>query len=160
PDHPDVAQTLYNLSSSLIGAGDAEHAVPLLERSLAILEKSMGSTRPELGYPLEALVRARARLRQLEVARTELHRALSLVDNPGVDSSLLAAVLYAGGELAIAQGRAPDAVGLLDRAMAAAAPVDRPMIELTLADALWIGKGDRARGVALAENAKTVSSAS
>jgi tetratricopeptide (TPR) repeat protein len=155
PDHPDVAQSLYNVGEVLLEMGEIERATKVLERSLAILEKAMGPDRPELAYPLQALGRAHVRLHQLDVAGRLFDRALGLVDKPDGDKPLLAWTLWGDGELATARGRTRDAVAILERAMSLAVTFVRPRVELALADALWAGQIDRPRARVLAEDART-----
>jgi hypothetical protein len=97
------------------------------------------------------------RLGKLDPARQAFTRALSIVDKPGAgQDEVLVDALLGMGELEIAAGRARQAVAPLERALGAAAADDVVcQIELTLADALWQGGGDRARAEKLATDAST-----
>ncbi len=46
PNHPDIASTLNSLALLYASQGDYEQAIPLLERALAIKEKTPGSNHP------------------------------------------------------------------------------------------------------------------
>ena len=52
PDHPDVAQSLYNLAGLYQAIGAYARAVPLYQRSLAIEEKALGPMHPDVALSL------------------------------------------------------------------------------------------------------------
>jgi tRNA A-37 threonylcarbamoyl transferase component Bud32 len=55
PDHPELAQTLFNLGLSWADLGDDRHARPYLERSLAIYERTLEPDHPLLLKALSAV---------------------------------------------------------------------------------------------------------
>jgi tetratricopeptide (TPR) repeat protein len=55
PDHPIVANSLYNLAMLYVNAGSYADAEPLYRRALAIYEKARGPTHPEVADALDNL---------------------------------------------------------------------------------------------------------
>jgi serine/threonine-protein kinase len=155
PDHPDIVETLDHMGHVALELGDAARSASLLQRAVETSERVLAPGDHDLAQPLAGLGRARVRLVKLELARQVLTRALAIVDKPGAgQDDVLVEALLGVGELDMASGKAKQAVAPLERALGAAAAEDTACeIELTLADALWQGGGDRARAEKLATDA-------
>jgi serine/threonine-protein kinase len=88
-------------------------------------------------------------------ARQLLERARIIQDKPtGASSRFLVETLLGIGELHLAEGKPAEAVPVLERALALHNAVLGDEIRLTLADAVWRSRGDRARARSLAEETR------
>ena len=78
-DHPNIAQSLYNLGSLDVRSGNADAGLALLERSLQARFRDPGATSPRVAE-LE-IVRALAQLGRLSEAVARLDRAFRTLDD-------------------------------------------------------------------------------
>ncbi len=155
PDHPDVAGLRINLGVVLRETGEYPQAAATLERARAIWEKALGPDHPAVAESLEELGRTLIRQGQLQAARPLLERARALREKAlGPAHPDLAASLLGLGELALARHTPEEAVPLLERALTLDNVTLKPVIQLTLAEALWQADKERPRALALAGQAR------
>jgi tetratricopeptide (TPR) repeat protein len=101
PDHPAVAQSLYNLAALYDSLGDYAKAEPLIKRSLVIREKALGPNHPDVARSLNNLAVLYNALGDYAKAEPLYKRSLAILektygpDHPDVARSLNSlAVLY------------------------------------------------------------------
>lgn len=113
----------YELALILLGEGDAAGAADTISRAL---EEKAYSCRSRRGRALCSLTIASARARRLKEARAalrEVERLPELTSTP----SLQNLVVIARAELAAAEGRTRDAIGLLREAIRAWMQMEAPL---------------------------------
>nr|MCH9684198.1 tetratricopeptide repeat protein [Deltaproteobacteria bacterium] len=160
PDDPDVAINVNNLGSALAALGSYEEAEQQIQRALALREQLYGPVHPltaETMTNLGDLYRLQGKydeaeplfLRSLDVRRHELesdHPALAL-SHVG-----LARVELGRGRPSAAREHAERALEINEASDAEPSAV--ATARWTLAQALWFDRGQRARAVTLAEQAR------
>jgi len=166
PEHPQVARTLDNLAVLHAKLHAYDEARRLNERALAIREKALGPEHPELAKSLERLADLHLKAGALEEAKALHERALAIRKKAlGPEHPELARPLLGLAEVALLQQRPGDAVPLAEHGMALREQADVAVERLAearfvLARALWdaptTGGRDRARALALAEQARVV----
>src|SRR5687767_90749 len=77
PDHTEVADAVYTLASLIRGGGDNPRALPLLQRTIAILDKGKPESN-ELATVLNTLGQTHQALGQYDAARPVFERALAI----------------------------------------------------------------------------------
>jgi len=106
PEHPDVAQTLNNLSELYDDMGYYEKALPLYQRALEISEKVLGPEHPDVAKTLNNLALLYRHMGNYEKALPLYQRALEISEkvlgpeNPDVATTLnnLALLYYQKGD--------------------------------------------------------------
>ncbi|HET9211742.1 MAG TPA: serine/threonine-protein kinase [Thermoanaerobaculia bacterium] len=78
PDHPELAQTLFNLGLSWSDLGDDRHARPYLERSLAIYERTLEPDHPLLLKAISAVADQHRQHGRAAAARSLDQRVLDI----------------------------------------------------------------------------------
>jgi serine/threonine-protein kinase len=152
-DHPEFARSLFNKGFVLRNQGDYAGAVSVLERAIATWERSSTSG-AEVAEAWSTLGRAHVHLGHLEDGGRELERAYAMHVKAEGEKSINAIDPLVGlAELSLTRGEPDAAVAKLERALALDVVHD-PELRLTLAEALWQLKKDRARARSLAEEAK------
>jgi eukaryotic-like serine/threonine-protein kinase len=164
--HPSVAMGLNNLGGEHYATGDYEGARPLFQRALEIWERALGPEHPDVATSLTNLGNTYRHIGDLEQARVRLERAAAIVDEAlGPEHPMLVTPLGSLAEIALAEGRASDALPLVQRMVSLREQEGAPARELAearflLARALWDAPadagGDPARAIDLAEEARTV----
>jgi tetratricopeptide (TPR) repeat protein len=153
-DHPNAGLLRQNIGGMLRLAGDLPGARRELDAGLTILEAKLGPDHPILGAALTLsgdiavdqgeLTRARADYEESDALR----RRVLGEEHPDRALSLLGL-----GRLALAEDRAGDAVGVLEKALALMTttrpdPIDEGEVRFALARALPAGELARARSLA------------
>ncbi|MEZ4451832.1 MAG: serine/threonine-protein kinase [Nannocystaceae bacterium] len=157
PDHPGVATILNNLADVDSALGDREAAIQGLERALAIREASLGPDHPDVATALNNLAGLLMEEGDAAAARERYARALAIRERaPG--QPRLADSLIGLAEVAMVEGRSPDAIASAERALRVSEEASLPPASLAearfaLARALWGGGVDRSRAQALARAA-------
>jgi tetratricopeptide (TPR) repeat protein len=115
-DHPDVAESLYNLGKVRHAIGEATGAQAAFERALAIFEKALGPDHPTVAYPLFGLATLALSQGRATAAVELAERSLALREAAAVPATeraesqlLLAMALWKVGEhraRAVAQAEA------------------------------------------------------
>ncbi|GEM_PF-1091225 len=82
-DSVDSALADSNLAEALVALGEHRRAHQLLGPALAVLERKLGATHPDLAYPLKALGAAELGLARPDRAGDALARALTLFELSG-----------------------------------------------------------------------------
>ena len=158
-NHPDVGQSLINLSALALAQKDFAEAKRRLTRALAIYE-ALNPEREEVGHALRGLAEAHRELGEYSEAQTCAGRSLAIFEKAlGPAHPEVASGLASLAEVLLAMKRPADALPLAERAVAidAARPgVDNgePAVRYVLAQALVANRGDRARALAEAEQAR------
>jgi serine/threonine protein kinase len=159
-DHPDVGISEGNLAVLLEGLGRNQEALEHVNRSIEILENGLGAGHPDLatqlsnrGEILNALGRPRDARASFEKARIVWEREL------GLENRDLAYALTGIGLSYLAEADPLNAVSPLERAFKIREaketdPSRRAETRFALARALWESGRDRARALALAQEAR------
>jgi tetratricopeptide (TPR) repeat protein len=123
PDHPEVAQILYNLANISSRAGRRDEAETLHRRALAIREASLGPEHRRVAQSLRAVAEIEASQGRHADAFARVRRALAILDSaPAEPASVLpggfeaAAATLQMAEVAANAGRFPEAEKLYRRA--------------------------------------------
>ncbi|HEX5746668.1 MAG TPA: serine/threonine-protein kinase [Archangium sp.] len=154
-EHPQVATTLGNTGLTLHALGRYEQAQARLERALAIQQKALGAEHPSGAATLTGLGLVLLARGQHEQAQARLEHALSLKEKVlGPGHPELASTLLGLGELQLARRLPSQAAPPLERALSLARSGDKPLIQLTLARALWDSGGERRRATRLVSLAR------
>ncbi len=155
PDHRLVASSLVSLASVLHDMGDYPQALAGYTRARAIREKATGPERSGSAFCMAGQGRALTRLGRFDEALPLLESARAVLEKAqGASNPLLTWPLLGLGELSLARGKPDQAQRPLERALVLDDPETQPMIQITLAEALWqVGK-DRPRARALAGQAR------
>ena len=119
-EHPRVAATCLNLAAGRLGAGAVDAAIARCREAIALQERSLGRDHPEVAASLLVEGDAYRRGGQFDEAAAAVSRSLSIWEAKAGhwhDATLAAVRSLAGVRLA--QGRAADALPLLERLLAA-----------------------------------------
>lgn len=146
--HPDSASSLGNLGSALDGLGLTAEAIATLRRSTQAFATGLGETHPKAIASLGnlALALSSGDAAQRSEAVTVFERAAALEDqrSAGKPTQVLVTLYFGWAELLDASGRHRDALGIADRALAAAIAVEG-------AESLDVARAHDARGRAFTE---------
>jgi tetratricopeptide (TPR) repeat protein/predicted Ser/Thr protein kinase len=155
PEHSLVALSLTHQGNVLRDMGRYSEALALYERSLALREKALGPEHPDVASSLTNLGNVLLKMGRYQNALPYLERALAVEEKAlGPAHPDMAETLLRLGELHLAQHRsAPQAVTLLERALALSRANDKAEVQFVLARALWESGGDKQRAVNLATQA-------
>jgi tetratricopeptide (TPR) repeat protein/tRNA A-37 threonylcarbamoyl transferase component Bud32 len=119
PEHPSVANTVYNLGNIAVAQFRFEQARDLYARALAIYETALGPEHPDVAACLVNRAGIDIELGELERARIDLDRSLSILESSvGPDHPEVATALNALGGLARMQGDPRASRGYFERALA------------------------------------------
>lgn len=119
-EHPRVAATCLSLAAGRLGAGAVDAAIARCREAIALQERSLGRDHPEVAASLLVEGDAYRRGGQFDEAAAAVSRSLSIWEAKAGhwhDATLAAVRSLAGVRLA--QGRAADALPLLERLLAA-----------------------------------------
>jgi serine/threonine protein kinase/tetratricopeptide (TPR) repeat protein len=160
PEHPSVGYSLVNVAIESKALGQMSDVEPRYRRAIAIFEKTLGPRHATTGIAqlnLAELLRVTGRLGDAAVAYE--HAGAILSQALGPDHPVLAHVWNGQGQLAVARGRADEAIPLLERAVTRreADAGDAPALaesRLALARALRAAGKDAPRARRLAEQAR------
>ncbi len=159
PDSPDAAGLLVTRGGILRERGDFAGARAAVRTAVERLDRLLGPAHPMLIDPLLTLADIEGMAGQHDAAVAAARRAEAiLVATHGAGDANLAPVRAFLGQMLVASGRPADAVVVLEPALArwlasGGSPLITGQIQLTLADALWQARGERARARGLAEDA-------
>ncbi|HVS04048.1 MAG TPA: serine/threonine-protein kinase [Thermoanaerobaculia bacterium] len=160
PRHPRVALVLANLGAALSKVGELEEARALHSRALEIERASYGAEASLTGHSLVNLATAELLLDEWEPALGHFRQAGELLAGAYPPDHPIHALAARGiGDALVGLGRAAEAQQYLEQALAlrppgAGMPADRPLLQFSLARALWEGGGSRRRALALAQEAR------
>jgi eukaryotic-like serine/threonine-protein kinase len=158
-DHPDTAQMMEWVADRMLKSGQIDRAERLLLRGLSSCEVAQGTNRLACSHIIESLGLVAYARRGFDDALTYHRRALGIREQANERrAKWVATSLVAIGMIHLERGAPDEAIPVLERAL-----------ELRIADglhpdlvaearhrlavALWEGGGDRARSLALAEQA-------
>ena len=114
PNHPDVAQSLYDLAWATWG----EEGLELFRRSLEIREKALGPDHPDVAYSLWGLALCWGRKGDYKASQEALERARAIFErDPESNAVGLSWCLNDLGGIAINKGDYAAAQPLLERAL-------------------------------------------
>lgn len=117
-DDPRLGKTLNSLAAVYYAQGDFEHAVPLLRRSLAVMELALGPDDPDVAQSMKNLAAVYYLQRNYADAEPLFRRALKIWENAlGPEHPYVATLLSHMAGLYQAQGRYDDARPLLVRSL-------------------------------------------
>jgi hypothetical protein len=119
-EHPRVAATCLSLAAGRLGAGAVDAAIARCREAIALQEQSLGRDHPEVAASLLVEGDAYRRGGQFDEAAAAVSRSLAVWEAKAGhwhDATLAAVRSLAGVRLA--QGRAADALPLLERLLAA-----------------------------------------
>jgi tetratricopeptide (TPR) repeat protein len=160
PDHPDVARARNNLARALFALGDHPESERLQRQVLAVWQATLPPDHPSLAISHGNLAKVLHVQGKLAAAEVELRAVLELRERTatGDDDPTLADAMGAVGRIVLEQGRAAEAIPLLERARAmeartGVAPELRARTLLALARAKWSTPGARDEARALADEA-------
>ncbi len=130
PNHPQIANSLNNLSALVQAQGDLAAARPLFERALAIREQALGPDHPNMANSLNNLAQVLQAQGDLLSARPLVERALAIrrqalgPDHPDTAISLnnLGGLLQAQGDLFAARPLFEHALAIRERVLGADHP--------------------------------------
>jgi tetratricopeptide (TPR) repeat protein len=156
-EHPTIALACRNLGMVLLDEGKASEALPLLERAVAVGEKTRGPKHIMTGYFLEDLGRVYIAVHRYPEATGALRRSLAIIGEN--DDAIAAQTRMLLADALREQGQATEALPLAETALRflEAHPIDTETLSdarFALARALWDSKGDQARARALAASAE------
>lgn len=158
PRHPSVGIALNNLGEVLMRRGEWQAARPIYEQAHAILVAALGSDHPNVGVLDNNLGDIALRLGEHADAAARYTRSrLNLARGFGDAAAPLAYPLTGLGESLLAQGRAREALTMLERALSLRDPgdaVDLARTRFALARALASAAAEPARAAALATQAR------
>jgi len=158
--HPDVAKTYYSRANVELVLGDAAAALADADKAVAIYRTAYGPDSPLIWNPLDTRGEALNLLHRYGEAekdfRDAVHRASGLY---GEDHAWTAYCLNDLGQVLIGEGRASEAIPVLQKALRARerlgrSPDDTAETRFALARALWTADQDRARAITLATAAR------
>ncbi len=159
PEHTDTALALAYYAEGLHLAGRMREAIATSERVLAIWEKNHGPKHPRVADALSQLADYALEAGRPEESRRHCERALEiLIAANGPDSPILSPSLSALGKAHLALHQPARALEPLERALRlldekGTAPDARADLRFALARALEAAHRDRARALALAQEA-------
>jgi tetratricopeptide (TPR) repeat protein len=104
-----VGTALGNLGNCLARQGRAAQALPLQQRSLAILEHTLGTQHPSVARTLYNLGKLMTELERYDDARETLERGLAIAASLADDDDSLFEWYKQLGDLALAQGEPAEA---------------------------------------------------
>ena len=119
PDHPDLAETLYNQAQLMAWSGKYDQAVALFREAIAINRKALGPDHPDLGSSLKRLGVALNWQEKFDEAEPYLREALAIQRRAlGDHHPLVAETMADYGGLLQNQGRIAEAEALQRQAIA------------------------------------------
>lgn len=139
------------LGDVYVELGRFQDARAVHERCVALFGKAAPG-HADLAVARAHLGRTLLRMGRVAAAGAELDGALAIAGEQ-LTGPRHAVLLLGLGELLLARGEHAQAVAELERALRIASPDRRPLIQATLARALWAG-GDRARALDAARAAR------
>jgi hypothetical protein len=159
--HPDLATSMINLARAVLVLDDPKRALELASRALDIAGASFPAESYEVGAARLVRGQALTALRRHSEARADMEAVLDTFERVlGRDHPFLADPMTGLGEVALAEGRAADAQGLLERAweIRSTHTADGGLREQTaysLAQAIWeAAPADRRHALDLATEAR------
>jgi tetratricopeptide (TPR) repeat protein len=160
PGNWQSASTLQNLSALRQHQGRVRDAEALARRAVDDMTRGLGPDNADLAFPLVRLIELTTLDRRFAEAQALGARALALAERNGPETSLVAHVVRAIGELDLARGAPAQALAGFERAARIFAqhgdePHELDLARFGIARALWITGRDRPRAVELARNALT-----
>ena len=159
PDSPDVAQSLGNIANCLAQLGQADGALPFIERSVRILESALGPDHPRGAFMLSNYGEVLNELGRFTNAEEVARRALAIFEREfGADDLLVTYPLTALGVACLGAAKVPDALSILERAAVLCEakesdPARLAEVHFALARALAATGRDKHRALALAARA-------
>ncbi|MEM9453810.1 MAG: tetratricopeptide repeat protein [Myxococcota bacterium] len=160
PEHVSVAGSLHSIGEVLLHKGALDDALVYLQRGLAMRAQAVGPEHPLVGQSQIGLGRAWARRGDETKARQSLERGLEILEGAlGPEHPDIAHARVARAELALAGGRIAGAREQAERAVSVCeangvASMVLAQARFVLARALWTEPSERARAVALAQQAQ------
>jgi tetratricopeptide (TPR) repeat protein len=160
PGNWQSANTMQNLAVLRQHQGRLRDAEALARRALGDMTRTLGPDNADLAFPLLRLIELTTLDRRFAEAQALGERALALAERNGPETSAVAHVLRAIGELDLARGAAAQALAGFERSARILGqrgdePHDLDLARFGIARALWITGRDRPRAVELARNALT-----
>jgi predicted Ser/Thr protein kinase len=159
--HPDLAASMINLARAVLALDDPKRALELASRALDIAGASFPAESYEVGAARLVRGQALTALQRNAEARADMEAVLDTFERVlGRDHPFLADPMTGLGQLAVAEGQAADAQGLLERAweIRSTHTADgglREQTAFTLAQAIWeAAPADRRHAVELATEAR------
>ena len=161
-DHPYVALGLTELSQVYLEEGRPNDAIPLLERALAIRQRSLGAEHRDVAHTLIDLAATRTQLGQLTQAERLAARAVQILERLNEpDAPDFATALMVQAELQLRRSAVADArrsyaqaVALREKMLSAHPAVAEVQLGLAQAQAM---SGDPASALDTAASAETTS---
>jgi eukaryotic-like serine/threonine-protein kinase len=158
-EHADVADVMTNEAAAYSMAGDHARTAKLLQRALAIRQKVLGPTHPDVAKAFGAIGEEAYARRDYREAIDYMTRAIDmLAKQPGTPLPIMFGLFDERGHCEHGVHRDADAVADLTRAhdgyLAAKLGVPAAQAELGIADVLW-DDGKRADAIVAAKSAET-----
>jgi tetratricopeptide (TPR) repeat protein len=158
PGNWQSAFTLQNLAELRQRQGRLRDAAALVRQALGDMTRTLGADNADLAFPLVRLIDLTTLDHRFIEAQALGERALALAERNGPETSAVARVLRAIGELHLARGAAPEALAAFERSARIFAqrgdqPHELDLARFGIARALWITGRDRARALELARHA-------
>ncbi|HVE85220.1 MAG TPA: serine/threonine-protein kinase [Myxococcales bacterium] len=156
PDHPILVEPLQNLANALAELGRLDEALAAADRALALAESKLGKDHGTTGDVLDTRAGVLLEMGRPKEALVDSERALAIHRASKEAEMAEGFSLDIIGRSDLALGRLPEAVAALERASALKPTDDLVMgdIHFGLARALAASRGDKARALALAEEAR------
>jgi tetratricopeptide (TPR) repeat protein len=159
--HPDLAASMINLARAVLILDDSKRALEIANRAFEIAAASFPAESYEVGAARLVRGQALIALGRPAEARTDMDAVLDTFERVlGRDHPFLADPMTGLGQVALAEGRATDAQGLLERAweIRSTHTADGGLREQTafsLAQAIWdAAPSDRRHALELASEAR------
>jgi tetratricopeptide (TPR) repeat protein len=161
PDSPDVAMSLSNMALAIEQMGDSNSAVHQAQRAADTIEARLGRDHPRTGILRSNYAEILNHVGRFAEAREMATRALGALEGESAaDGLILSYPLMALGVALLGEGRAAEAIPILERAVAIrgskeSQPSRRGEARFALARALWTAAQDGARARVLARLARS-----
>ncbi|HEY8211771.1 MAG TPA: serine/threonine-protein kinase [Myxococcaceae bacterium] len=158
PDHPILVEPLQSLANALVELGRFDEALAAVNRALKLAETKMGKDHLTVGDMLDTRAAVLLEQGHPQEALADAQRALTIHHSTKESAVLEGFSLDVIGRAQLALGRYPEAVATLERARGLKPPDAAVVADINfgLARALAASRGgDKARALALAEQAQT-----
>ena len=158
-DSPDVAQSLNCITNWLVQLDRADEALPYIERTVRIVESTLGPDHPRGAFMLNNYAEVLNALARYAAAEAVARRAVAMFDREfGADDLLVTYPMTALGISLIGAGKIAEALSILERATAVCEaketdPAHLAEVHFALARALAAAGRDPSRARALAARA-------
>jgi eukaryotic-like serine/threonine-protein kinase len=158
-DHPSYAMALMSMAAPLASLKRFDQAAATLDEALALMEKKLGPEHVKVAYAVADQADLLLRMGKYEPARAKIARALAILEKQiGPDAPDVCSFRVLQGQIEIAAKAWARALPPLERAARCPRDGQDPgniaQLDLAYGQALYGSGRDRARGLALVEQAR------